>query len=100
MLDRTDLRMARVAIAWYIRQHHLHKRPVPAAAWRLSDHLDDMSESGPEEVAPQPHWLTTREVAERMNCTTRHARRVATRIGKRVGHQWLIPDDALPDEEN
>jgi len=100
MLDRVDINMARVAVAWYIRAHHLHKRPVPAAAYRLADHLEDaVSANGPECVVPEPDWMTTGEVAARLKCSTRHARRIAERIGKRVGRQWLIPPDALPDEE-
>lgn len=97
-LDRTDLAMARVAIAWYIRAHHINNRAVPAAAWRLSDHLDAMaSASGPKPVVPHPHWVTTAQAAERLGCSTRHARRIARKIGERVGRQWLIDPDALPE---
>lgn len=100
-LDRTDLHMARVAVAWYVRAHHLHRRPVPAAAYRLTDHLEEaLSADGPDPVAPQPHWLTTAQAATRLGCSTRHARRIAQKVGRRIGRQWLIPADAVPEEED
>ncbi len=99
-LDRTDLHMARVAVAWYVRAHHLHRRPVPPAAYRLADRLDDtLAADGHQPVVPQPHWLTTAQAATRLGCSTRQARRIAEKVGRRIGRQWLIPDDALPQEE-
>jgi hypothetical protein len=101
-LDRTDLEMARVALSYYRRAHVLSRRPVPPAAQRLADRLDlalSVSASGREDVAAQIEWLSTRQVAQRLNCCERTAQRLAERVGRRFGRDWFIPADALPDEE-
>jgi hypothetical protein len=100
-LDSCDLRMALAAVSFY-RQTHIHaKLPIPPAADRLADHLEQaLSVNGQEDVAPQPQWITTAEFACRMGCSERTARRRAAEIGRRVGRVWLIPADALPEEEN
>lgn len=98
-LDRIDLQTARAAVNYYMRGHQLVHRPIPPAAVRLAAHLERaMSANGPGVVVPQPHWITTTEVATRLGCTQRHARRIAQRIGHRVGRQWLIDPDALPED--
>jgi len=98
-LDLTDLKTARAAVAYYMRGHQLVRKPVPPAAVRLAAHLEQaMSLNGPGVVVPQPHWMTTTEAATRLGCTQRHARRIAQQIGYRVGRQWLIDPDALPED--
>ena len=103
-LDSTDLRMAAVAVEYYKRAHILSRRPVPEAAYRLSDHLSQaLAVNGQGTVAPQPDWLSTGQVAERLGVSPRTARRVASRVGCRVGRTWLVPTDALPsasEEDN
>lgn len=103
-LDRPDLRMALVATSWYRRAHILAKRPVPPAADRLAQHLEQalgaLATNGQADGAAQPHWLTTRQVAQQLGCSDRTARRIATRIGHRIGRDWLIPADAVREEDN
>jgi hypothetical protein len=100
-LDDTDVRMALVAANYYRRAHILSKRPIPAAADRLVDHLQQtLSANGQETAAAQTHWLSTRQAARLLGCSDRTARRIAARIGRRVGREWLIPADALPEEED
>ncbi len=99
-LDELDLKTALAVVSYFRRAHQLSKRPVPPAADRLADHLQVlMSSVGHEPVVAQPNWLTTAEVAARLNISQRHARRIAARIGKRIGHQLVVPADALPEEE-
>jgi hypothetical protein len=101
-LDRADLRMALAAVSYYRRAHILAKRPVPTAADALAEHLEQalMSASGQDDVAAQPEWLSTGQVARLLGCSERTARRIAARIGSRVGRDWVISADALPRRED
>jgi len=95
-IDRHDLRMARVSVNYLISALTLVRKPVPPAARRLADHLDQaLTACGQEPVAPQPQWVTTAEVAELLGCSPRTARRIAARVGYRAGRDWLIPIDAI-----
>lgn len=99
-LDRADLRMALAAVSYYRRAHILAKRPVPPAADMLAQRLEQaMAASGQEPVAPQQEWLSTRQAARLLGCSDRTARRIAARIGRRAGRDWVIPVDALPQRE-
>lgn len=105
-LDSTDLRMAVVAVEYYKRAHILSKRPVPEAARRLSDHLSQaltesltMASCGHPRQGEGEQLLSTKQVAQRLHCSDRHARRLAARIGRRVGRDWLVAGDALPEED-
>jgi hypothetical protein len=99
VLDSTDLRMALVTVRYYLRAHELIHRPPPPAALRLADHLTSaMSANGQECVGTQPDWLTTRQAAHRLHRTERHARRIAQRVGTKIGSRWLIPADALEEQ--
>lgn len=99
-LDKTDLRMALVAVSYYRHAYILAKRPVPAAADRLVGRLETaLAASGQEPVAVQPHWLSTRQLADRLRCSDRTARRIAARHGHRLGRDWLIPADAVTGDE-
>jgi hypothetical protein len=100
-LDRADLKMALVAVSWYRRAFVLAKRPVPAAADRLAEHLQQaLAVNGQEIVAAQPHLISTRQAAELLGCSDRTARRIAARVGRRVGREWLIPVDAISEENH
>jgi hypothetical protein len=89
-----------VALEYYRRAHLLSKRPIPPAADRLAEHLERaLSAGGQEPVAAQPDWLSTRQAAGRLRCSDRTARRIAERLGRKVGREWLIPADALPEED-
>jgi len=100
MLDSTDLRMARVALNYYVRAHALCKRPIPPAALVLADHLEQaVSAIGPQCVRPQEQLITTREAARITGYSQRHIRRLAPHIGHRIGRAWLIRADALPAQE-
>jgi hypothetical protein len=100
-LDATDLRMARVALNYYVPAWRLCKRPVPPAATLLAEHLDAlMAASGPESQVPQEQWITTAEAAHRTGYSERHIRRLAPRIGRRIGRVWAIRADALPQGDS
>jgi AraC-like DNA-binding protein len=100
-LDRADLKMALVAVSWYRRAFVLAKRPVPPAAERLAQHLEEaLAANGQETLAAQPHWVSTKQMAQRLGCSDRTARRIAKQVGHRVGRAWIIPADALPSEED
>jgi len=93
-VDSTDLKMAVVAVRYYLRAHELIHKPAPPAALRLLDHLTcQMAASGPEPPVPQPHWITTAELAATLGCSKRHARRLAARTGSKIGNRWLIPEE-------
>lgn len=99
-LDRTDLATALVAANYYTRAFALIKRPVPDAALRLIDHLHQaMSSSGHPQQVSAEKWITTTQLAERRGCSTRQARRIAQQIGHRIGNRWLIPADAVEQQE-
>jgi hypothetical protein len=100
-LDSTDIRMALAATHYYRRAFVLLKRPVPPAADRLVDHLQQalVAANGQETAAAQPHWYSTRQVAQLLGISDRTARRLAKQIGQRVGRAWIIPADALPSED-
>ena len=100
-LDRIDLRMARFAVNYFVAVHREMKLVVPPAAIRLAEHLDDaLASRGQDSIASRPHWLTTKQVAERLGCSHRNARRIAQTIGHRVGRDWVVNPDALPERDN
>jgi hypothetical protein len=93
-LDHRDLKMALAAVGYFRRAHELSNMPVPPAADRLTERLNSMmSAVGQEDVAPQPNWLSTEELATRMDICPRQARRIAKRIGQKVGGRWWIPEE-------
>ena len=101
MLDRTDLKMALAAVSYYQRAHILSRRPVPPAADRLKEHLEEaLSARRQEPVVPQQQWLSTKEIAERRRCSQKTAQRLARRIGHQIGRDWFVLADALPQEED
>jgi hypothetical protein len=93
--------MALAAVSYYRRAFVLSRRPVPPAADALVEHLEQalMSASGQESVASQADWLSTRQAARLLGCSERTARRMAARIGRRAGRDWIIPADALPQRQ-
>ena len=100
-LDATDLKMVRVALCYYVRAHELSKRPVPPAAARLAEHLEQaVADDGHTSVVAQPQWITTTEAATRLGQSERTARRIAQRCGHKIGRTWFIPADALPTTED
>ena len=100
-LDATDLKMVRVALCYYVRAHELSKRPVPPAAVRLAEHLEQaVADDGHTSVVAQPQWITTNEAATRLGQSERTARRIAQRCGHKIGRTWFIPADALPTTED
>ena len=56
-----------------------------------------MAANGQAHQADSQELLTTTEVAQKLRCSRRHARRIAARLGTRHGHQWLVPADRLKD---
>lgn len=99
-LDRADIRTAMAAVKFWKRVHEFSNVAVPPAADRLLERLEAlMAANGQESVVSEQQWLTTDQIAERMQCSERTARRIAARVGKRIGRQWLAPPDALPTED-
>jgi hypothetical protein len=98
-LNQGDIRTALAAVEFWRSAHRLSQLPVPPALDRTAANLQAMAALKRQEgVVPQPQWLTTAEVAERMQCSTNTALRTARRLGHRVGRQWLTPADALPED--
>jgi len=99
MVDVTDLETCRVGLLWIRRHRQLHSQPPSPAIERAVEHLEQAlaaSASGPEDEAAEQNWLTTKQAAELLGCSTRHARRIAQRTGGRKdGRDWLIPEGAL-----
>ena len=96
ILDPTDLAMARVAVEYYRRAHLLSKREIPPAADRLAAHLASaMAVDGHDSKTSASRWLTTRQIAKRLGCSQRHARRIAERHGTRIGRQWLTREEDI-----
>ena len=97
-LDRSDLKTVRAALRFYRRVHEEAHLPIPPALDRVAANLQAMvAFKRQEDVVPQTQWLTTAEVAERMQCSANTALRLARRHGHRVGRQWLTPADAIED---
>ena len=99
-LDPLDLRTALRAVGFWRSAHRFSRVPVPPAADRLAANLEAalVAFERQQDVVPQPQWLTTAEVADRMQCSANTALRLARRVGHRVGRIWLTPDTALPED--
>jgi excisionase family DNA binding protein len=99
MLHRTDLKTCYVGLLWISRHRKLYGQSPDPAVERAIERLEDalaMSATGPEGQAPVVSWLTTKQAAERLQCSTRHVRRIAERLGgRRDGRDWLIPERML-----
>ena len=97
-LDHLDIRTALAALRFYRRVHEEAHLPIPPALDRVAANLQAMvAFKRQEDVVPQTQWLTTAEVADRMQCSANTALRLARRHGHRVGRQWLTPADAIED---
>ena len=80
--------------------------PDSAENRQLAAALRQALSAGPQKDRPKPagahtdsvRWVTTREAAERMLCTERHARRLARRLdGDRSTGRWQIPETAITE---
>ena len=100
-LDRADIRTALTAVEFWRSVHRFSRVPVPPALDRVADNLLQamVAFKRQEDVVPQEQWLTTAEVADRMQCSASTALRLARRHGHRVGRQWFTPATALPMED-
>ena len=98
-LDDTDRHTIAVALEWIRRHRALHHQPPAPAIDRALRHLltSTMAANGQAHQADSQELLTTTEVAQKLRCSRRHARRIAARLGTRHGHQWLVPADRLKD---
>ena len=93
-LDKPDIRTALAAVEFWRSVYRFSRVPVPPTVDRLAERLTTMmSANGREAVAPQPHWITTEELATRRRISQRQARRIAKRIGQKVGGRWWIPEE-------
>ncbi len=96
-LDPLDIRTALAAVEFWRSAHRLSRLPVPPALDRAAANLQ-VAFNRQEDVVPQPDWLTTTEVADRMHCSANTALRTARRLGRRVGRIWLTPADAITED--
>ncbi len=97
-LDDTDLHAIAVALLWIRRHRELHRQTPSPSIERALDHLTSTMAANGQAAQPNPReLLTTAEVAQRVGCSTRQARRIAARYGTRHGHMWLTPADRLED---
>ena len=99
MLDDTGLRACVQGLLWIRRHRELHRQPPSPAIERALTHLTSTMAANGQAAQPNPReLLTTAEVAKRVGCSKRQARRIAARIGTRHGHQWLTPADRLEED--
>lgn len=99
-LDGTDIEMALVAVRYYLRGLALVQRTPDVAAFRLAHHLELlMSVDGHDSVVRQQEWLTVNQAAQRTGKSERHTRRIAAKVGRKVGRQGLekLTDDNYVD---
>jgi hypothetical protein len=87
------------AVQLAARRRGLDGLPPSADYGQLAEALNcALAADGREPVADQPEpaqWVSTRQAAHKLGCSERQARRVAARVGHRVGGRWVIPADAL-----
>lgn len=95
-----------VAQAERVRRRRDDLAPSPALAELRAAVKAAMSADGQTDVRDQAdreaehRWVTTAEVAERLGCSTRHARRLAERLGGvRKQGRWQIDALALLEHE-
>jgi hypothetical protein len=99
-LDPLDIRTALRAVDFWRSAHRLSRLPVPPALDRAADNLTALvAVNGQCQNGSQQDWLTTDQIAERLRCSERTARRIAAEVGKKVGRQWMAPAEALPSED-
>ena len=100
MLDRADIQMALVCARYYMRAHQLRQRTPDLAAFRLADRLERllMAASGRNLVGAQEHLLTVQQVSQATGLSERQSRRIAARVGRKIGRQWFVPADALEED--
>jgi hypothetical protein len=97
MFTRSELETAhfsvRVAQA-VTRPEHPFRPTLDELLRRIESELTT-SASGPEPVAVHHNWISTKEAAARMGCSTRNIRRIAKQLGGvKEGRDWMIPEDA------
>jgi AraC-like DNA-binding protein len=96
-----DWKLLVAAVEFYRSAHRLSHLPIPPALDRAAANLQTlMAANGQGSVAPQQEWLTTDQIAERLHCSERTARRKAAEVGKKIRRQWMAPADALPTTED
>lgn len=99
-LDLLDIRAALAALRFHRRAHEESRLSVPPALDRAADNLQAlMAVNGQSDNTSRQDWLTTDQIAERLQCSERTARRIAAEVGKKIGRQWMAPADALPTED-
>jgi AraC-like DNA-binding protein len=99
--DHLDIRTALAALRFYRRAHEESRLPIPPALDRVADNLTAlMAVNGQSDNTSQQDWLTTDQIAERLHCSERTARRKAAEVGKKIRRQWMAPADALPTTED
>lgn len=94
LLDDTDLRNCRLGLRWIQRFRELHGQPEHPAYARALAHLDTElgSACATEPPAVKHNWMTTKQVAERLGCSQRYVRRIATKLGAvKTGRDWRFP---------
>jgi hypothetical protein len=97
--DQLDIRVALAALRFHRHAYEESRLQVPPALDRATDSLTAlMAANGQCCNTSQQDWLTTDQIAERLQCSARTARRIAAEVGKKIGRQWMAPADALPED--
>ena len=100
-LDQLDIRTVLAALRFHRHAYEESRLQVPPALDRAADNLTAlMAVNGQSDNTSQQDWLTTDQIAERLQCSERTARRIAAEVGKKIGRQWMAPADALPTTED
>lgn len=75
--------------------------PIPSWMCRLHVRLSSSrGQDAVEQNLPSTRSITTRELAQRLGVSERQARRRAASLGcQKHGRDWLIAEDAAPEQE-
>lgn len=103
-VDPRPLKVAAEAVRMVCEVLAARREPTSAFDNALSEIEAALTTSDNGSPAAPPRnddWVDTAEAAKLLGCGERWARDIAPRIGgQKIGGRWLIPKDALPQEED
>lgn len=107
VLTDVEALVASYACRHLVAQRDRTGQPVPPAVRQLPARLDELLAASAAGTADTQHdsplgqWATTNEAAHTLGVTSRRVRQIAGALGgRKIGGNWWIPRDALPEQEN